>query len=410
MRPRAFVSCLLAACASAGSPPGGTPAPVRSSVVLVSLDGFRYDYLDRYACPNLRRMIAAGVRAPLVPVFPTKTFPNHYSIVTGLFPEHHGVVENTMYDPVFDTVFRITDTAAVADARWWSGEPLWVAAQRQGQTAAAMFWPGTEAAIDGVRPTYWVHYDSRVPDSTRVRQVLDWLTLPEAVRPSFVTLYFSQPDHAGHDSGPDSPDVRAAVLQVDSAVGRLMDGIAARGLAGTVNVIVVSDHGMSKTSPDSVVVLEDYIAPADLGRVTGGSPVAGFWPRPGIVDSVVRALHGRIPHLSVWKREEIPERFHYRDHRRIPPMLALADIGWSFALRHRDLAEHPERFRGGAHGYDDTTAAMRAIFIAQGPAFRSGFQAPPFRNVHVYDLIAGILGLVPAPNDGSKDSTMSLLR
>ena len=408
---RTIAGLLALACAgSVGSRPAIPGPPGPRIVVLVSVDGFRNDYLDRYASPNLHRVIARGVRAPLVPVFPTKTFPNHYSIVTGLLPEHHGIVENTMYDPVFDAVFRISDTIAVTDGRWWGGEPLWVTAQRQGQIAAAFFWPGTEAPIKGVRPRYWTRYDTRVPDSTRVRQVLDWLTLPDSVRPTFVTLYFSEVDHAGHESGPDSPGLAAAVLQVDSAIGLLLDGIEARALAATVNLIIVSDHGMSPTSTDRVIALDDYIAPPLLGRLTGGNPLMGLWPVPGMEDSVYRTLRGKHPHLSVWKRQDIPDRFHYRAHRRIPPVVLLADIGWSLTVTRRDLVEHPERFRGGAHGYDDTVSVMRAIFLAQGPAFRSGVAVSAFRNVHIYDLIASILGLTPAPNDGSKDSTMTLLR
>jgi predicted AlkP superfamily pyrophosphatase or phosphodiesterase len=379
-------------------------------VVLVSLDGFRYDYLDRYPSPNLHRIIAGGVRAPLVAAFPTKTFPNHYAIVTGLFPEHHGIVENTMYDPVFDALFRIGDTSAVADARWWGGEPLWVTAERQGRIAASFFWPGSEAAIGGVRPHYWEHYDGRVPNATRVRQVLAWLALPVDRRPAFVTLYFSDVDNAGHEFGPASSQVAAAVLRVDSAVGLLLDGIAAGGLSSRVDVIVVSDHGMAATTPDSVVAIDDYL-PLDLvARSVGGNPLLGLWPRAGLADSVYRSLRGKHPHLAVWRKEEIPERFHYRDNRRIAPIIALADPGWSLSLRRADVVEHAERFRGGAHGYDDTVAVMRAIFLGEGPAFRTGTVAPAFRNIHVYDLITGILGLTPAPNDGSPDSTALLLR
>lgn len=393
-----------------GSRPS-TPPPARpATVILVSLDGVRDDYLDRYASPNLHRIITGGVRAPLMPVFPTKTFPNHYTIVTGLLPEHHGIVENTIFDPVFDARFRISDTGAVTDARWWGGEPLWVTAQRQGQVAAAFFWPGSEAPIEGIRPRYWMRYNDRVPDTTRVRQVLDWLSLPDSARPTLITLYFSKVDHVGHEAGPDGPAVAAAVLQVDSAIGQLLDGLEARGLGGAVNVIVLSDHGMAATSTDRVIALDDYLAPALLGRVTGGSPVLGLWPEPGLEDSVVHALQGKHAHLSVWKRADIPARFHYRAHRRIPPVVALADAGWSLSVTRRDLSDHPERYRGGAHGYDDTVSVMRAIFLAQGPAFRRGVLAPAFRNVHVYDLIAGLLGLTPAPNDGSKDSTMTLLR
>ena len=383
---------------------------VRPTVVLVSIDGFRSDYFDRFASPNLHRLAARGVRAPLVPVFPSKTFPNHYSIVTGLYPEHHGVVENTMYDPSFDALFQISDSAAVADARWWGGEPLWVTVERQGQIAASCFWPGSEAPIDGIRPHYWLHYDSRVPDSTRVRQVLDWLSLSAAVRPTFVTLYFSAVDHAGHESGPDSPALPQAVLQIDAAMGRLLDGLDARGLTDRVNVIVVADHGMSPISPDSVVALDEYFAPDALLRTTGGNPDLGLWPRPGLEDSVVRALAGKNPHLMVWRRDSIPERFHYRASSRIPPVLALALPGWSVARRRSDVASRPAQFSGGTHGYDDTVTVMRALFVAAGPAFRQGAMAAPFRNIHIYDLIAGILGLAPAPNDGSADSTATLRR
>ena len=400
---------ILAALAVTRGEAAGQSA-ARPTVVLVSIDGFRYDYLDRYPSPNLHRLSTQGVRAPLVPVFPSKTFPNHYSIVTGLYPEHDGVVENTMYDPSIDAFFQISDSAAVADARWWGGEPLWVTVERQGQIAASCFWPGSEAAIEGVRPHYWLHYDVRVPDSTRVRQVLDWLALPVTARPTFVTLYFSEVDHAGHESGPESPAVARAIVQVDQAIGRLLDGLDAQGLRDQVDVIVVADHGMSPISPDSVVALDDYLSLNALQRFTGGNPDQGLWPRPGMEDSVVRALTGKSPHLSVWRRDSIPERFHYRASPRIPPVLALAAPGWSIARRRSDLASRPEQFSGGAHGYDDTVAVMRALFLAAGPAFRQGYTAPPFRNIHIYDLIAGILGLEAAPNDGSSDSTATLLR
>lgn len=405
------LALLVCGCAGPGAARRAAPGPEsRPIVVLVSLDGFRYDYLDRYASPNLHRVIGGGVRAPLVAAFPTKTFPNHYTIVTGLFPEQHGIVDNTIYDPEFGALFRISDSVAVTDARWWGGEPLWVTAEKQGRIAAAFFWPGSEAAIDGVRPRYWERYDERVPNAVRVRQVLDWLTLPEERRPAFVTLYFSDVDHAGHESGPDSPEVAAAVLRVDSAVGLLLDGIAAGGLTSRVDVIVVSDHGMSPTTPDSVVALDDYLPLDLLERSVGGNPIFGLWPRPGMEDSVYRALHGRHPHLAVWRKAEIPARFHYRASRRIAPIVVVVDPGWSVTLRRADVVEHPERFRGGAHGYDDTVSVMRAIFLGVGPAFRNGYVSPAFRNIHLYDLIAGILHLTPAPNDGSADSTAALLR
>jgi predicted AlkP superfamily pyrophosphatase or phosphodiesterase len=410
---RAFSLALLVtlmACHAAVPDSGVTPAGARPTVLLVMIDGFRYDYLDRYPSPNLHRIIAQGVRAPLVSEFPTKTFPNHYSIVTGLFPEHHGIVDNTMYDPSFDAEFRINDSAAVTDGRWWGGEPLWVTAERQGQLTAPFFWPGSEAVIEGIRPHYRLHYRAAMPDSARVRQVLEWLTLPADRRPTFVTLYFSEVDHAGHDAGPDSPAVAAAVLHVDSAIGALLDGLVAHRFTDHVNVIVVADHGMAAISLDSVVAIDDFLSLDALAHVSGGNPELGLWPRPGLEDSVVRSLRGRNPHLDVWRRDSIPARLHYRANRRIPPVLALAHIGWSLTLRRGDMASHPDRFRGGEHGYDDTLSVMRATFLAEGPAFRQGYAAEAFRNIHLYDLMAGILGLTPAPNDGSRDSTAMLLR
>jgi predicted AlkP superfamily pyrophosphatase or phosphodiesterase len=405
----AAVVCALAVPACRPRASGPVPAHPQA-VLLVSIDGFRYDYLDRYATPNLHRIIASGVRAPLVPVFPSKTFPNHYSIVTGLFPAHHGIIDNTIFDPVFNAVFRISDSVAVADARWWGGEPLWVTAERQGRIAATFFWPGSEAPIEGVRPTYWKHFAGNVPDTARVGQILDWLMLPGERRPTFLTLYFSDVDGAGHRFGPDSPEVAAAVLHVDSAVGMLLDGLREHRLNESVNVIIVSDHGMAGTSRDSVVAVDDYVRLDQVANVIGGNPLYGLWPRPGMEDSVYHELEGRNPHLLVWRPGDIPARFHLSGNRRIPPVLAVARVGWSITLHRTDVVEHPERFQGGAHGYDDTLPQMRALFLATGPAFKRGILAPSFRNIHIYDLIASILRLAPAPNDGSPDSTAFLLR
>lgn len=400
------LALILASCGQ----PRTSPVPARVPVVLVSIDGLRYDYLDRYPSPNLHRLIAEGVRAPMVPVFPSKTFPNHYTIVTGLFPAHHGVVDNTMYDPAIGSTFRLSDSAAQVDPRWWGGEPLWVTAEKQGRIAASYFWPGSEAPIEGIRPSEWRHYDGKVPNADRVRQVLQWLRRPAGERPDFVTLYFDEVDHAAHVYGPDSPEARTALWHVDSVIGMLMDGVKGADGRPAVNVVIVSDHGMSPISPDSVVALDEYLDLSLLERITGGNPLLGLWPKSGTEQQVLRALQERNPHLSVWSREEIPARFHYRGNPRIPPVLALAAPGWSVTLRRRDVEQNPARFTGGQHGYDDTVSVMRASFIAAGPAFREGYVSPPFRNIHVYDLITGILGLRPAPNDGSPDSTAAFLR
>lgn len=378
------------------------------TVLLVSIDGFRWDYLERYEVPTLRRLAAEGVQAEaLIPAFPTKTFPNHYTVVTGLYPAHHGIVANNMYDPVFDASFGLSNRQAVQDARWWGGEPIWVTAEQQGQKTAAFFWPGSEAPIQDTRPTYWTPYDGNIPGEERVEQVLAWLELPAEERPTFITLYFSNVDHAGHEEGPETEAVAEAVQEVDAHLGELVDGLAARGLEDAVNLIVVSDHGMAATSPERVVLLDDYIDLAEV-RVVDYNPVAMLLPEAGREEAVYEALR-QAPHLTVYRKDEVPERLHFRDHRRIPPVLALADEGWTITTR-QAFEENPARFAGGAHGYDNRYPSMHALFIARGPAFREGLVVPPFENIHLYSLMAEILGLRPAPTDGSLEAVRGMLR
>ena len=406
---RAWWFFLLAGCgASAGASPA-TLAPAREAILLVSIDGFRADYLDRPNARNLRRLATEGVRAQwLTPVFPSKTFPNHYTIVTGLYPEHHGIVSNAMLDPVTGRRFRITDTLAVRDSRWWGGEPIWVTAVKQGRKCAIFFWPGSEAAIEGVRPTQWKRYDARVPNATRVRQVLEWLSAPPAEAPSLVTLYLSDVDHAGHEYGPDAPQTDSAIARVDSAIGWLLSGLDQRGLSSRVDLMVVSDHGMTSSGPDRTVFLDDYIHLNDV-TIVDLSPVAALIPHSGRDAEVYRRLHGANAHLTVYRKSETPPGWHYRGNGRIPPILAVADEGWliSTHARRGSLALPGER---GTHGYDPELPSMRALFVARGPAFRSGATVPPFGNVHLYALMAHILGLRPAPNDGSLDSVRAVLR
>lgn len=397
---------VLAGCAAPKGRPPYDPPPPRApqSVVLVSLDGFRADYLDRPAAVRLREIAARGVRARwMTPAFPTKTFPNHYTIVTGLHPEHHGIVSNTMRDAALGT-FRISDTIATRDGRWWGGEPIWITAEKQGRRAASFFWPGSEAAIGGMRPTRWKKYDDAFPNAPRVDSVLAWLSAPDA--PAIVTLYFSIVDHAGHDFGPDAPQTDSAIATVDSMMGRLVDGLRTRGLDDKVNVVIVSDHGMHETPKDEVIALDDYIALDDVD-VIDWTPVGLVQPKPGKLDAVYAALAHANPHLKVYRRADVPERFHYRAHPRIPDLVLVADEGWSISTRSRRATWPPH---GATHGWDHEAPSMRALFVAAGPAFKRGETVAPFQNIHVYDLLCRILGLAPAPNDGSPDSTRALLR
>ena len=403
---RPFLTLLAASLGSLWGCAPQPPAP--TTVLLVSVDGMRHDYLDSVSLPNIRRLVDRGARAPLVPVFPTKTFPNHYTIVTGLYADQHGIVANTMYDPELDAWFRPTDRQAVADERWWGGEPIWVTAERHGIRSAPLFWPGVEAEIGGVRPTYWLPFDDRMPLERRITQVLEWLDLPEPERPRFVTTYFSAVDVAGHDHGPESPEVTAALQATDRMIGLLLDGLADRGRLEEIAILLVSDHGQAARSPERVIILDDLL-PADLAQVVDWSPVLQLRPAPGLEDSVYHLLAGRHPHLQVYRKADLPDRWRYRDSPRIHPIVAVADEGWEISSRAWHDA-HPDAFDGGSHGWDPDSPAMWGVFVASGPWFRQRYRASPFQSVHLYELMCRLLDLTPAPNAGSRDSTAHFLR
>lgn len=400
------------ACATAPSQATSTtPAATRPIVILISLDGWRHDYLARADVPTLRAMAARGVRSEgLIPAFPSKTFPNHYTIVTGLYPEHHGIVSNTMIDPAIGPERFTMSSATAKDSRWWGGEPLWVTAEKQGQRSASMFWPGSEVEIGGVRPSHWKPYADAYPHRDRVNQVLDWLRLPVADRPTFITLYFSEVDTVGHNAGPESPLVLEAAARLDAEIAALTAGVSNLGLDALVHYVVVSDHGMSQLSNDRVIVLDDYL---DMSSVTfvDGSPVIGLMPNSGSADALVAALQGKHPHLSVFKREDAPEHLHYRTHPRIPPVIAIADDGWTLASRTQVLGWQKDgRILGGAHGYDTNFKSMQGLLIVSGRQFRSGLVVPPMQNIHLYEMMARVLGLTPAPNDGDRRATAGFFR
>jgi predicted AlkP superfamily pyrophosphatase or phosphodiesterase len=339
----------------------------------------------------------------LTPVFPTVTFPNFYTIATGLYPEHHGIVSNTMQDSTLGR-FKLRDTTAVHDPRWWGGEPIWTTAMRQGKRAATFFWPGSDVAIGGIRPTYYKTFDPRVPNSTRVAQVLDWLSLPEDRAPSLITVYFGDVDDAGHRFGPDSPETDAAIARVDSAVGAIMNGVKERGLEPRVNLIVVSDHGMAKLEQGHLIYLDDVIDTSTVDVIELG-PVLSLSPRREAAGSVYRAV-ARLPHLRVYRKRDMAA-YHYGDNPRIPEIVAIADEGW--VVTTHGLAAVRSRLLRGVHGYAPEAPSMRAIFLARGPGFKKGFVVAPFQNVHIYALLTHLLGLTPSANDGSLDSVRTVL-
>jgi predicted AlkP superfamily pyrophosphatase or phosphodiesterase len=371
--------------------------PRERVVILVSLDGFRWDYLQKYQPTNLTKLAAEGVQAKrLIPAFPSLTFPNHYTIVTGLWPEHHGIIGNNFYDPKFKAHYNAFN-AGSSESRWWGGEPIWVTAIKQGRTAKCMFWPGSQAEIGGMRPTEWRPFSKNTTFAECVDTVLGWLDNTNK-RPSFVTLYFHEPDSAGHKDGLDAPQLAEAVTQVDNAVGRLVEGIHRLRLGDVVNLVIVSDHGMVELSSDRVITLGDYTDMTKV-QVDFSGPATGLRPRDGNVDGLYAALKAKEKHFRLYRREQMPERYHFRNNDRIPPLVLIADEGWF--ITPRSAVEQAERtLLKATHGFDPELESMGGVFIAQGAAFRRGVTIGPVENVHVYNLLCATLGLKPAANDG----------
>lgn len=388
---------------------------LRPTVILISIDGFRSDYLERYEPKYLRKLAATGVRARwMIPSFPTKTFPNHYTIATGLYPENHGIIANNMYDPEFDSIFTLGKREEVMNPRWWGGEPIWVTAEKQGQTAAAYFFPGTETKIKDVLPTIWNPYDGDVPNETRVRTLLSWFDLPVASRPTMMTLYFSDVDDAGHRYSPFSKKTGKAVSRIDSLIKTLLNGLKKRRIRDQVNLIIVSDHGMAPVPAQNRIVLDEMFDPSDAKQIFWVGEIVQIFPKAGMEDKIYKSISEKLPaSAAIYRKNELPDRYYYKKHGRIAPLLVLPDEGWVLTTRER-LQERMERgystSTGGSHGYDNELESMRALFVGHGPAFKNGYVSEPFRNIEIYNLMCAILGLRPASNDGDFDHIRHLLK
>ena len=364
---------------------------------------FRY---ISYGLMALVQMADQGARAESMrPSFPSITFPNHYTLVTGLRPDHHGIVSNTMEDAAIPGgQFKLSRHEAVTDRRWWDqAEPVWVSAEKAGMRSATMYWPGSEADIHGVRPSYWKVFDHKVSAEERVDQLLAWLDLPPSQRPAFLTLYFDEVDHMGHEYGPDSEQVNEALRHVDSAVGRLVVGLSKRQL--TANIVVVSDHGMTATSEQRLIQLKPLL-PAGSYRLVVSGAYAGLEPVAGHERELAAALAKTHPHMQCWPKQQIPARFEYGHNPRVPAYICLADAGWLIV----DEKKAGEKTSAGAHGYDNFLPEMGALFIAQGPAFRSHQVLARLDNVDVYPLLMHLLNVPAQPSDGKAEATAALLK
>ncbi|WP_263383356.1 alkaline phosphatase family protein [Granulicella arctica] len=382
------------------NPPNTAAQQAKHYVVLVSLDGFRYDYPQKYGAPHLQSMAAQGASAPqgMLPSYPSLTFPNHLSLVTGLYPEHHGIVANSFYDPSRDATYVYTQSKTNGDGSWYSGTPLWILAEQQGMRAACLFWPGSEAEIQGKRPSYYLKYDDKLDDQKRTDQVAAWLQLPPDQRPHFITLYYSNVDHAGHGYGPESEEVRAAVHHLDDMIGELRTKLAALELP--IDLVVVADHGMITLKPDNIV-LSDF---ADLTHFhTEG---LSLYADPNDGEAAVTAYNEfkahPDPRFSVYRRAEVPAALHFDSNPREGDPVIVPN-GPYMIRAHASVAGAETRlgFLHGSHGFDPhTMPEMKAIFFATGPDIKPAVQLPTFENINVYPFIASMLGLTTPPIDG----------
>ncbi|KAL6511340.1 hypothetical protein OROHE_020422 [Orobanche hederae] len=385
-------------------------------VLLISSDGFRFGYQYKTDTPNIDRLIKNGTEAELglIPVFPTLTFPNHYSIVTGLYPAYHGIINNYFTDPVTGDRF----TMGSHEPKWWLGEPLWETVVNHGLKASTYFWPGSEVKKGSwdCPKDYCKFYNGSIPFEERVDTVLNYFDLPSDDIPSFMTLYFEDPDHQGHKVGPDDNQITEAVARIDRLIGKLIHGLEERGMFEDVNIIMVGDHGMVGTCDKKLIFLDDLVKWIEIPKewVQSYSPLLAIRPPPDyspkdVVDKMNKGLKsGSVnngEYLRVFLKEELPSRLHYSASDRIPPIIGLIEEG--FKVEQKGSSERQEC--GGAHGYDNAFFSMRTIFIAHGPQFARGKKVPSFENVQIYNVVTEILNIEGAPNNGSKSFAGSVL-
>jgi predicted AlkP superfamily pyrophosphatase or phosphodiesterase len=388
-------------------------ASAASPLILVSMDGFRWDYMDLFPdeARTLRTLRREGVGSRgLVPVFPSNTFPNHYTIVTGLLPSNHGMVNNDFFDAELGEFFRYNQPRFVRESRWWGGEPIWVTAIKQGRRAATSFWVGSEAEISGVRPTFWRPYDYNIAFEERLAEVVRWVKLPAAERPAFIALYFEETNGVGHRAGPASPEIRDTVKLLDERLAALLAAVRGEGIEP--NVIVVSDHGMAGTSAERAVILEDYV-PRESVQIDNEGSVLALRPLQGDAGTLVAAF-ARAPHVKAYRTEDLPAHLRLKPGPRVAPVWVIPEEGWHVLSRasfERLKARYPIKgYVAGDHGYDPAIRSMHGLFVAHGPAFARGVELPEVENIHVYNLMCAALNLQPAKNDGDDRLVRSALR
>ncbi|XP_070556777.1 ectonucleotide pyrophosphatase/phosphodiesterase family member 5-like [Ptychodera flava] len=377
--------------------------------LLISFDGFRWDYLQKVETPNFDVLISDGSFVPngIVPTFITKTFPNHFTIATGLYEESHGIVATDMYDPVLNEKFHIGGEDSTS-SKWWDvgAEPIWVTNQKHGGRTGVYYWPGSETEIMGIRPNRYKINNDTTPFERRIDDVIDWFTDEDPI--NLGLLYFNEPDHTGHTSGPESDEILDVIRLCDDTIGYLIQRLQEADLYQKINILITSDHGMTEISPDRLIQLDDYVNP-DLYVLVDSSPVAAIYP----VDNrntmaIYNAFARKHPNMTVYLKDSIPDHFHYKHNRRIMPIIAVADEGWCIVGDKTTWLNDTE-IEGG-HGYDNRYKSMHPFFIAHGPAIKRDFTLEQFNNVDIYPLICKIMEIEAAPNNGSLAIAGTMLR
>lgn len=370
--------------------------------IIVSMDGFRWDYPRLYQAPNLDRIAQQGVKATMRPSYPASTFPNHYTLITGLVPDHHGIINNSFWDRENNRRYNMGDSITRNDPEYYGGEPIWTTARKQGVIAGSIYWVGSDINIKNTHPNYYKVWrdEPRLGFGQRIDTAIEWLNMPEKERPHLITLYFDEPDAAGHHFGPLSLQTSMAVHAMDSLMGVLVKKIASLPFSEKVNLVIVSDHGMTEVSADRLIKPQDYLKPEWYDEIEGTNPTSIYVSDKARQDSIYHAL-SNVEHIKVYRKGQLPPNLHYGTNKNAGDLIVVPEIGWQFSFKHKGVP--------GAHGYEPSEPDMQAIFYATGPAFKKKVEGKTFDNTAIYPLLAYLLGIQPDPNDGDINQLKDIL-
>ena len=377
-------------------------------VLLISFDGFRADYIDWFNTPNFDQFKINGVRSEgLKPVFPTKTFPNHYSIATGMYIENHGLIGNNFFDQKLGEFYTLKDRNKVEDERFYGGEPIWTTAEKQGLKTASYFWVGSEANAGGIQPSIWKKYNEKRPFEARVDSVIKWFKMPKPIRPRLVLLYYHEPDKTGHKYGPKSANTKRIVEKIDELLGSIVKKLNTLDIYDQLNIIILSDHGMAETNRKKIIPLNKYINTQKI-KIEGSGPYALLYSDEKDELDIAYNNLKKVENINTYKKNKIPKYWHFSNHYRIKDLLIVAKEGWTIVESDYDISTY---FSKGNHGYDNSLKSMKAIFFAKGPYFKNNYNAPIINNIDIYPLIAHILNIIPNKDiDGKLENVINILK